>query len=88
MENPIYFGLMLMIIGMTTVFIILALVVLGGKITVLLTNKSAPSKQPVVAQIVKQEVLGESSRIAAITAAVEHISQGRARITEIKRINQ
>ena len=87
MENPLYFGFMLMIIGMTTVFIILALVVLGGKVTILLTNKfnAEQQVQPKVGHTLSEI---NSSKIAAITAAVEHVTMGRGRITEIKKINQ
>jgi len=81
-----YFGGMLMLIGMTTVFVILALVVLGGKLTILATNKFAPEKivQPVHTF---QPVSNEGKKVAAITAAVNTITQGKGRIVEIKRMN-
>jgi oxaloacetate decarboxylase gamma subunit len=88
MENQVYFGVMLMIIGMTTVFTILAFVVLGGKVTILLTNRFTAQRQsetPSVAQSIGDM---NAAKIAAITAAVEQVTHGRGHITEIKKINQ
>lgn len=81
-----YFGLMLMIVGMLTVFVILALVVIGGRVTILLTNKFAPVRAAKIPRIVKSENT-QTSKIAALTAAVNHLTEGRGRVTEIKRIN-
>ena len=80
-----YFGSMIMAVGMTTVFTLLALVVLGGKLTILITNKYA---QKQVAQTVRQVVSSssDSSKIAAITAVVESVTQGRGHIKEIKKL--
>jgi oxaloacetate decarboxylase gamma subunit len=85
MEETMYFGSMIMAVGMTTVFTLLALVVLGGKLTILFTNKFANEQQPLM---VRQVVSGsnDSSKIAAITAAVETITQGKGHITEIKKL--
>jgi len=84
MENPVYFGLMLMIIGMTTVFAILFFVVMGGRLTIFLTNKFEPAQSVAESTIEKSDV----SKIAAITAAVESLTDGRGHITEIKKINK
>ena len=87
MENPVYFGVMLMIIGMTTVFTILAFVVIGGRLTILATNRFAPAQQKVKSL---QDPLSDDtnlSTIAAITAAVKHATGGKGHITEIKKIN-
>ena len=84
MENTIYFGTMLMVIGMTTVFVILALVVLAGKVTIMLTNRGV--KAPAIAKVQTPSVVSfDKSRIAAITAAVEIITEGRGRVTEINK---
>ena len=82
MENSIYFGTMLMAIGMTTVFVILALVVLAGKVTILLTNRGV--KQVEAANIQTATAVSfNKSKIAAITAAVEIITHGKGHVTEI-----
>jgi oxaloacetate decarboxylase (Na+ extruding) subunit gamma len=84
MEESMYFGTMLMAVGMTTVFTILALVVLGGKLTILITNKLAPVSESVVVRRMSSTST-ETSKIAAITAAVESITQGKGKISEIKK---
>ena len=84
MEDTLYFSGMLMAIGMTTVFIILALVVLGGKLTIIITNRFAPVAEALVVRSVSSANL-ESSKIAAITAAIETITQGKGHIQEIKK---
>jgi oxaloacetate decarboxylase gamma subunit len=85
MEDTMYFSSMLMAVGMTTVFTILALVVLGGKLTILITNKFASMPvQPVVRTMSSSGGI-EASKIAAITAAVESITQGKGHIKEIKK---
>jgi oxaloacetate decarboxylase gamma subunit len=86
MENPIYFGAMLMIIGMTTVFVILALVVLAGKATILFTNRI--EQAPAAGKVQTIQVASfDKPKIAAITAALEIITEGRGRITEINKID-
>ena len=84
MEDTMYFGSMLMAVGMTTVFIILALVVLGGKLTIIITNKFAAVVEPTVVRTMPSTGI-ESTKIAAITAAVESITEGKGHITEIKK---
>jgi len=84
MEDTMYFGSMLMAVGMTTVFTILALVVLGGKLTILITNKFASESTTAVVRTIPSSGGIEASKIAAITAAVESITQGKGHIKEIK----
>ena len=80
-----YFGSMLMAVGMTTVFTILALVVLGGKLTILMTNKFASMPERAVVRTMSSAGGIGASKIAAITAAVESITQGKGHIKEIKK---
>jgi len=82
MEDTMYFGTMLMAVGMTTVFAILSLVVLGGKLTIIITNKFAPAIQPAVVRKISSSGI-DGSTIAAITAAVQSITHGKGRIQEI-----
>jgi len=87
MENPVSFGAMLMVIGMSTVFIILALVVLGGKVTIAITNRFSTDKSTRETRTtIKQNT--NAPKIAAITAAVDLVTEGQGRIVEINRINQ
>ena len=85
MEDTMYFGNMLMAVGMTTVFTILALVVLGGKLTIFVTNKFASESAAAVVRTIPPTGGIEASKVAAITAAVESITQGLGHIKEIKK---
>ena len=87
MEDTVYFGTMLMLVGMATVFVILALVVLGGKLMIIIINKYAPLEESVVVRTLSSAGI-ETSKIAAITAAVETLTHGRGQITDIKRIEK
>jgi Na+-transporting methylmalonyl-CoA/oxaloacetate decarboxylase gamma subunit len=84
MEDTMYLGSMLMAVGMTTVFTILALVVLAGKLTISITNKFAPSTGSAVVQR-SSGASTNASKIAAITAVVESVTQGKGHIIEIKK---
>lgn len=85
MEDTMYFSGMLMAVGMTTVFTILALVVLGGKLTILITNKFASIPERAVVRTMSSSGGIDATKIAAITAAVESITQGKGQIKEIKK---
>jgi len=82
MEN-IELGLNLMVIGMTTVFAILFLVVMGGKILILLVNKFYP-EIPVPHTIVPET---SSNKLAAIVAAVDIVTSGKGKIDHIRGID-
>jgi len=87
-------------VGMITVFIILALVVLTGQILIRITNRFAP---PALAKnnISSSSVPPESSspdnlnqkntfnpkKLAAIVGAVEHITFGKGRIEKIEKLD-
>ena len=86
MENTLYFGVVLMAVGMTTVFIILALVVLGGKLTLIITNRSVQSTIPASVQPAQGGGF-DSQKVAVITAAVHSVTQGRGKVVEISKKN-
>lgn len=69
---------------MITVFSILSLVVIGGKIMIMLINRYTPV--PEISLAGSQGGSGiDSTKVAAISAAVEAITGGRGKITEIKK---
>jgi len=71
-------------IGMVTVFIILTLVVVIGKITIRITNRFWPDLEPIKSQV--KTNYASSNTIAAISAAVDIITQGRGKVTNIKKV--
>ena len=84
-------AILVMLVGMTTVFVILSLVVLSGQVLIRLVNHFSPEiavrKSPVSPLLVpttKEENLSPSI-IAAIAAAVENVTGGRGRINTIEK---
>ena len=80
MTEDVSFGFMLMAVGMVTVFSILALVVLGGNVLIWLVNKF---DNPDNSTTNKDGI--SPSKIAAIAAAVQTVTQGHGRITNIEK---
>ena len=82
MSEELQLALNLMVIGMATVFVILLLVVLGGKMLIFWANKYHP--QSAVIQVLGRERRA-SSKLAAIVAVVEIITGGRGKVESIRR---
>ncbi len=83
-------AILVMFVGMATVFVILSLVVLSGRLLIRLVNHFAPeivlSKSPVsplVPPIPKEENLSPTI-VAAIVAAVENVTGGSGRVDKIE----
>jgi len=79
-------ALILMAVGMLTVFSILALIVIFGNWLILLVNKYFP--EPLKSTINKalpsnQEI--ESKKLAAIVTAIDIITEGKGKVTSIKK---
>ena len=66
----------LLAIGMITVFVVLWLVVLTGNILIRLVNRFATEQVTSLSGL-------DSKKIAAITAAVDVLTEGRGKITKI-----
>ncbi len=75
MSTEISTALMLLAIGMITVFVVLLLVVLTGNLLIRLVNKLTSQ--------VKSDV--DNQTLAVITAAVEQFTGGQGRITKIEK---
>lgn len=81
MTDELSFGFMLMATGMITVFSILLLVVLGGKIMIILINKFSPDEN--IPPDTRGGEVVTNSQIAAMSAAVKVITGGKGNITDI-----
>ena len=81
MEN-IETGLLLMVVGMTTVFAILLIVIYLGKGLIVLVNKYAPeeiiAKKPVAAAVRVQT--------AAIVSAISAVTRGQGKVIKIEKV--
>lgn len=86
MEN-IGFGLQLMVVGMTTVFLILQIVVSGGKLLIKLVNKIAPEEvvAPKKAAAAAPATI-DAGTMAVLQEVVKQITGGKGHVASAKKI--
>ena len=91
MQTPLDQAILVLLVGMCSVFIILGLIVLSGQLLIRLINryfpvaieqkvKRAPLPQPITPQ-------NDFESLAAITAAVQVFTRGKGRIEKIEKMN-
>lgn len=86
MEN-IETALLLMVVGMATVFVILLIVIYLGKLLIALVNKYAPEEAvPVKKETPRSPAPVPGNILAAITAAVNVVTQGKGKITKVEKL--
>jgi len=78
-------ALLLLAVGMITVFFILALIVLLGGWLIKLVNKYAPAPSSNKSEGWEQVASVDTRKTAAIVAAVEAVTGGQGSITKIQR---
>ena len=83
MEN-IGVGLMLMVVGMATVFVILLIVIYLSKYLITVVNKVAPEETPKKAPAVAPTA--DTGAMDAIKAAVEILTAGKGQVIKIERM--
>ncbi|MEH0156599.1 OadG family protein [Limibacter armeniacum] len=91
METNIETGLMLMAVGMSTVFVILTIVVIGGKLLIFFTNKQS---QELAHQTESPPLLNTATttnldhkKLAALVVAVELATGGKGSVRCIRKIS-
>ena len=85
MEN-LETAFLLMVVGMATVFVILLIVIYLGKLLISLVNKYAPEEVVSVKQTSSQAPVPIPGNIlAAITAAVNVVTQGKGKVTKVEK---
>ena len=86
MEN-LETAFLLMVVGMATVFVILLIVIYLGKLLIYLVNKYAPEEVVSVKQTSSQAPVPIPGNIlAAITAAVNVVTQGKGKVTKVEKL--
>ncbi|KAA6332570.1 oxaloacetate decarboxylase gamma chain [termite gut metagenome] len=85
MEN-IGIALLLMVVGMTTVFIILFIVINLSKLLIYLVNKYAPEEESALplSQQTPNEISGDM--LAAITTAVNMVTSNKGKIVKVEKL--
>ena len=77
-------GIQLMIVGMSTVFLILLIVIWGGKALISVVNKIAPEEAKASSRAASGEVSAKAR--AVLEAAVRELTAGKGHITNITKI--
>lgn len=85
MPSNINTAFTLLVIGMTTVFFILALVVGSGKVLILIINKFFSLEKAKIPIFIDQHAISKR-KIAVIIAAVDKLTKGTGNIIDIKKI--
>ena len=88
-------ALVLLVVGMLTVFVILGLVVLTGQVLIRIVNRFAPAAAPIISsarrqasRVATEGIRNQQSTLAAIIAAVEVWGGGKASIQSIEQIEE
>lgn len=84
MEN-LETGLLLMVVGMITVFIILLIVINLGKLLIALVNRFAPEEVVPVKKAAGVSTSIPPHVLAAITAAVNVVTDNKGKIVKVER---
>lgn len=85
MEN-LETALLLMVVGMATVFVILLIVIYLGKLLISIVNKYAPEEVIPVKQVTKSPVPISGTILAAIAAAVNVVTQGKGKVAKVEKL--
>lgn len=85
MEN-LNIALLLMIVGMATVFAILLIVIYLGKGLIALVNKYAPEEVAPAKQEANAPAAVPGNIMAAISAAVTVVTQGKGKVAKVEKI--
>ena len=86
MTASIETGLLLMIVGMSTVFVVLGIVVYTGKMLILTVNRFAGGQPGEIHQSADSQSDPTGAKIAAITSAIQMVTGGEGHITNIERL--
>lgn len=88
MNEPLSTALIVLAVGMITVFVILSLVVFSGNIIIKIVNKYFPETSINPSSVSKTPIINTdlgSSKMAAIVAAVDVITKGKGKINKIEK---
>ena len=91
MSENLQTALTVLAVGMTTVFLILSLVVLTGKVLINIVNRFVPVAEIATSRraktaLSKKDDKKENEKIAAIVAAVEAMTGGQGKIISIEKL--
>ena len=86
MESNISNALVLLAIGMITVFLILALVVISGNILIKIVNKYTPEPTKKFSRNYTSVTVTAPETLAVIATAVETVTAGHGKVESIQKV--
>jgi Na+-transporting methylmalonyl-CoA/oxaloacetate decarboxylase gamma subunit len=88
MDNTLSDALLLMFVGMTSVFTVLTIVVTGGTLLIKLVNslESSTEVEHIARARSSDSNVIQKKKVAAITAVVAHVTNGKGHIDKISKI--
>lgn len=87
MGENIQTGLLLLVVGLPTVFLILLLVIALGRVLIWAVNKYAPAEAVTkISPVITQATSIASSKVSAIISAVNVVTNGKGKVTKIEKI--
>lgn len=85
MEN-LEIALMLMVVGMTSVFVILLIVIYLSRAMIWLVNKVAPEEAPKTKKAPAVTPMADAGTMDAIKAAVEILTAGKGQVVKVEKL--
>lgn len=85
MESTLSNALLLLIVGMSTVFVILFLVVTGGNLLIKLINRVQVAAPDVPFSKIQSESF-DPTKVAIIAATVDAITRGKGKVDKIEKL--
>lgn len=85
MDN-IGLGIQLMVVGMSTVFLILLIVIWGGKLLIKTVNKLAPEEVPAIKKTEQVSGAIDSTTLSVLQQVVSQVTGGKGHLSSAKRI--
>lgn len=80
-------GLQLMVVGMCTVFVILLIVIFGGKLLIGIVNKIAPEEVAAVKKTVSsQNSAADVATMAVLQEVVKQLTGGKGHVESVRKI--
>jgi len=85
MEN-MELGFELMLVGMSTVFVVLLIVIWGGKLLIKAVNKIAPEETAVAKKPVPTQAAVDAPTMAILQQAVSQITGGKGKVASARKL--
>lgn len=85
MEGNLSTALMLLVIGMGTVFVVLLIIIEGGKLLIKAVNKFAPEEEPKKQPVPAAPAAISQAVTKVIMEAVSQVTGGQAEVIDIKK---